>query len=219
MSFDLTRTAPVAAGVTMAVIFGLSFSFTKTALESLAPMDLLALRFSLAALAMAVLAAAGVIRLDLSGGRWRRLIPLAVFEPVAYFLCETAGIRATSAAEAGMIIGAIPVVVAVMAAFFLLLLWSGLHIAVQLAGQQAISMPLPMGAVYGVMPLASGLMVWVLAHKYVTAWRKASAGAEQAPEVAAGLAGGHGHAAHGQVGAAALKVQAAVEAAEEAVGQ
>lgn len=107
----------------------------------------------------------------------------------------------------------------VMAAFFLLLLWSGLHIAVQLAGQQAISMPLPMGAVYGVMPLASGLMVWVLAHKYVTAWRKASAGAEQAPEVAAGLAGGHGHAAHGQVGAAALKVQAAVEAAEEAVGQ
>ncbi|MGQ9778266.1 MAG: DMT family transporter [Bacillota bacterium] len=119
MSLDLTQTAPVAAGVTMAVIFGLSFSFTKTALGSLAPMDLLALRFSLAALAMAVLAAAGVIRLDLSGGRWRRLLPLAVFQPVVYFLCETAGIQVTSAAEAGMIIGAIPVVVAVMAAFFL----------------------------------------------------------------------------------------------------
>lgn len=119
MSLNLERAAPVAAGVTMAVIFGLSFSFTKTALRTFAPLDLLALRFFLAALAMAVLAATGLIRLNLSGGRWRGLLPLAAFQPVAYFLCETAGIRSTPASEAGMIIGAIPVVVAVMAALFL----------------------------------------------------------------------------------------------------
>ncbi|NLG83425.1 MAG: DMT family transporter [Firmicutes bacterium] len=114
-----TRVAPVAAGVAMAVIFGLSFSFTKTALRFLTPMDLLALRFGLAALAMAILAFTGTFRLDFAGKYWRRLIPLALCEPVIYFLCETAGIQATSAAEAGMVIGAIPVVVAIMAAFFL----------------------------------------------------------------------------------------------------
>ena len=62
-----------------------------------------------------------------------------------------------------------------LAGFFFILLVYGLQITVELAGQQAISMPLSMGLVYGVMPLSASLMVLVLVHKYAEAAQKALA--------------------------------------------
>ncbi len=103
----------------MAAIFGFSFLFTKTALASLAPADLLGFRFALAAVALTILAAAGLVHVDLSRWRWVRLLPLAAIQPVAYFFCETGGVKLTSASEAGAIIGTIPVVVAILAAVVL----------------------------------------------------------------------------------------------------
>ena len=134
----------VAAGLGMAAIFGFSFLFTKTALAVLSPIDLLGLRFTLAALAMLVLAAIGLIRLNLTGRRWGRLLLLSAVQPVAYFLCETAGVKLTSASEAGVIIGTIPVAVAILAALLLherpnrvqvlFIISSSLGVAVMVAG-------------------------------------------------------------------------------------
>ncbi len=134
----------IAAGLGMAAIFGFSFLFTKTALTDLAPSDLLGLRFALAALAMSAIAILGLVRVNLSGRRWLKLLPLAAIQPVAYFLCETAGVKLTSASEAGMIIGTIPVAVAVLATVFLrerpspaqicFILSSSLGVAVMVAG-------------------------------------------------------------------------------------
>lgn len=107
------------AGLAMAAIFGFSFLFTKQTLAYLSPIHLLGLRFTLAALALTALVLAGLVRVDLGRRRWLRLLPLAVLQPVAYFLCETYGVKYTSASEAGMIIGAIPVVVALLAAVWL----------------------------------------------------------------------------------------------------
>jgi len=103
----------------MAAIFGFSFLFTKTAMAYLSPADLLGLRFALAALTMLGLTGAGLVRINLAHRRWFRLLPLAAFQPVAYFFCETTGIKLTSASEAGMIIGTIPVAVSILAAIFL----------------------------------------------------------------------------------------------------
>ncbi|MGE5549886.1 MAG: DMT family transporter [Bacteroidota bacterium] len=114
-----TDARTIAAGIGMASIFGFSFLFTKKALAALSLLDLLAVRFTIAAGVMFLLAAIGLIRVDLSRRRWLRLLPLAAVQPVAYFFCETAGVKLTTASEAGVIIGSIPVVVAIMAAVFL----------------------------------------------------------------------------------------------------
>ncbi|MGE5598780.1 MAG: EamA family transporter, partial [Bacteroidota bacterium] len=71
----------IAAGTGMAAIFGFSFLFTKTALARLSPVDLLGLRFTLAALGLGASIAAGAVRVNLGRGRWRRLLPLAFFQP------------------------------------------------------------------------------------------------------------------------------------------
>ncbi|MGE5527854.1 MAG: DMT family transporter [Patescibacteria group bacterium] len=116
MSNERGSAVTVAAGLAVAGIFGFSFIFTKRVLGYIAPPDLLALRFVAAASAMTAMAAAGLIRIDLTRRRWVKLLPLAVVQPVLYFLCESYGVKLTAASEAGAIIGTIPVAVAVLAA-------------------------------------------------------------------------------------------------------
>lgn len=102
-----------------AIIFGLSFLFTKGALEHIGTYPLLALRFILAALIMWLLRRFRLIRVNLKGRPIWGVILLAVFEPIIYFICETAGIRLTTTSEAGLMISMIPVVVAILGAVFL----------------------------------------------------------------------------------------------------
>lgn len=108
---DKTKLLPVSAGILEAVFFGFSFMFTRGALEAATPLQLLGFRFALAAMVLTLLRKAGVIRVDLEGKRIGKLLLVALFQPVLYFLCETYGVKLTSASEAGMMIGLIPVVV------------------------------------------------------------------------------------------------------------
>lgn len=109
----------ITAGIIVAIIFGLSFIATKTALHHLDAIELLALRFSLAAAGLILIVGLGWVKVNLSGRRWLKLIPLTLFQPIAYFICETFGVKLTSPTESGMIIGSIPVIVAFLAAFVL----------------------------------------------------------------------------------------------------
>ncbi|MBM7856028.1 drug/metabolite transporter (DMT)-like permease [Desulfohalotomaculum tongense] len=110
---------PTAASIAVAVIFGLSFLFVKDALLYLHPFQLLGLRFALAALFLTLLAVCGVIKLQVKVSHLPDLLKIAIWQPVLYFLCETYGIKFTSAAEAGIIISLVPMVVTVLAIFIL----------------------------------------------------------------------------------------------------
>lgn len=105
--------------VISAAIFGLSFLFTKGALEYLSNYQLLAARFIIAALVMWLLRRLRLIKINLRGRSLWGIILLALFEPIIYFICETQGIRLTTSSEAGLMISMIPVVVAILAALIL----------------------------------------------------------------------------------------------------
>jgi len=107
------------AGIGYASIFGFSFVITKDALEALDPFELVFLRFSIAALVMSLLAATGAIKLDFRGKRRGHLALACAFQPVLYFTCETFGVRESAASMAGIVLGTLPAVVAVLGAFML----------------------------------------------------------------------------------------------------
>lgn len=110
---------PYVAGVLVSIIFGMSFMFTKQALDSFNTFHLLAFRFTLAAVVLSVLAVFGVIKIQLKNKPIKELLLLCLFQPIAYFIFETIGVKLTSSSQAGMMIALIPVVVTVMAMFFL----------------------------------------------------------------------------------------------------
>lgn len=114
-----TKYLPYLAGIGIAVIFGLSFMFTKDALNLYKPLELLSYRFALAALILSLLVILGIAKVDFKGKPWKYLLVLSIFQPLLYFIGETFGVSQTSSSEAGMMIALIPVVVAILAVFFL----------------------------------------------------------------------------------------------------
>lgn len=115
----MSRTRGILAGIGYATIFGFSFLVTKTTLGVLSPLQLLAARFMLAALAMSVLAGLGMIRLSYRGKNLWLLGLMCLFQPVAYFLFETYGVANAATSVAGIILGALPACVALMGALVL----------------------------------------------------------------------------------------------------
>ena len=107
------------AALTSAVIFGMSFMFSKLALEVAQPTVLLAFRFAVAVAAMTLVvlvnALVGKLRgrplfaFSLRGKPVYKLLLLGIVQPVAYFIFENYGILYTSSAVAGTIISAVPV--------------------------------------------------------------------------------------------------------------
>ncbi|HEY9054588.1 MAG TPA: DMT family transporter, partial [Rectinemataceae bacterium] len=105
------------AGVGYAVIFGFSFLFTKSALDNLAPFELLFFRFALATAAMGIALASGLAKSRLrekiaSRQGLRDLAIVCLCQPILYFTAETFGVRDSSSSVAGVVIGAIPACVA-----------------------------------------------------------------------------------------------------------
>ena len=113
------HTLSLLAAITAAVIFGMSFMFSKLALEKAAPTVLLAVRFTVAVAAMTLVilvnALVGKLRgrplftFSLRDKPVYQLLLLGIVQPVAYFIFENYGILYTSSAVAGTIISAVPV--------------------------------------------------------------------------------------------------------------
>lgn len=110
---------PTVAAVIVAVIFGFSFLFTKDALFYLSPFQLLGLRFALAALSLTLLAACRMVTLRIRPAHLPGLLKIAVWQPVLYFICETYGVKLTSASESGVVIALVPMAVTVLSTFML----------------------------------------------------------------------------------------------------
>ena len=110
---------PYLAAFISSCLFGLSFTFSRSALQHVEPMQMLAFRFVLAAGLMHILRAFGVIEVDLQPKRIRPLIVLGMIQPVLYFVFETVGIALTSASEASIVVALIPVFTVAFAVIFL----------------------------------------------------------------------------------------------------
>ncbi|HHY10264.1 MAG TPA: DMT family transporter, partial [Firmicutes bacterium] len=110
---------PYLAAAGSAIIFGFSFLFTKNALANLAVLQLLGLRFLLAAVFLALLRLLQIIKVEITAAKIKGLLLVAIFQPVLYFCFETVGVNLTAASLAGVIISLIPMVVALLAVIFL----------------------------------------------------------------------------------------------------
>ena len=108
-----TRTKALIAVILGNSIFGFSFLFSKIALELTIPSVMLAVRFTVAfiALNMVVLFGklSGKLAFSLKGKPLKYVLLLALFQPGIYFVAESYGIKLTSSAFAGTIIAVIPI--------------------------------------------------------------------------------------------------------------
>ncbi|HOQ40093.1 MAG TPA: DMT family transporter [Fervidobacterium sp.] len=107
----------ILSGIAMSTIFGLSFLFTKNALDYVPVYTFLSYRFGMATLVMLLLALLGVIKL--SKKPYWRLWKVVLFEPILYFIFETNGLKYTTSSEAGMLIAMIPIFVVLLSPIFL----------------------------------------------------------------------------------------------------
>ena len=115
----MKRFAVYIAGIVWAAIFGLSFLVTKGGLEAFSPFELLFLRFTLATLVMTVAARLGFLKLSFKGKPMGLLVICCLFQPIAYFACETLGLVEAASSTAGLILGANPALVAALGAIML----------------------------------------------------------------------------------------------------
>lgn len=110
---------PYLAGLIMASIFGLSFMFTKQALDTLPTTLLLACRFTLASIVLTLLWLTKQIKINYREKPMKQLFLMTCFQPIAYFIFETTGVKLTSSSEAGIMIALIPIAVTIFATIFL----------------------------------------------------------------------------------------------------
>ena len=115
----ITAYTPYFAGLGFAIIFGFSFMFSKIALDYTVPLQLIGLRFLVAAIIFETLRLCKVVKIKIDTKDLKILLPIALFQPVLYFLGETYGINFSSSSMAGIVISLIPVVTAILSYFLL----------------------------------------------------------------------------------------------------
>lgn len=111
--------AGVAAALAANMIFGCSFIFSKKALAVAHPLIILSVRFTVAFIAMSLLALCGKFRLNLNGKPKKRLLIMALAQPLLYFIFELYGLSLVSSALSGVIIALVPVAVMLLSVLFL----------------------------------------------------------------------------------------------------
>lgn len=102
-----------------ALIVGLSFLFTKTAIVLSNPLDALAFRFTVAFLTFTLLIVVKIVKVDLRLNSFYKLIPLTLFYPIAFFIFQAYGLKSVPSSEAGILFATIPILTTILASFFL----------------------------------------------------------------------------------------------------
>ncbi len=105
--------------IVVSVIFGLSFMFTKRAVNDVSVYSLLSWRFTLAFFILLLLRLFRVLKTNFRGRNVVPLLLLSAVYPVTYFLAEAAAISQVASSEAGLFIATIPIATMVLAALFL----------------------------------------------------------------------------------------------------
>lgn len=107
------------AAVSYSIITGLSFLFGKIGLDYSSPLDLLAYRFTFGFLAILVPIIFKWVKLDVNMNMIKRILPLVLFYPLAFFGFQTFGLELTQSSEAGIILAAVPIFTMILASYFL----------------------------------------------------------------------------------------------------
>ncbi|MFD0586551.1 DMT family transporter [Paenibacillus sp. GCM10027627] len=102
-----------------AVIIGLSFLFTKIALQHSGPIDTLAYRFAAAFAVMSIPVLLGKIRLQYRGKPIWKMMLLATMYPLAFFTFQTFGLEHATSSEGGILLATAPVLTTLLAAIFI----------------------------------------------------------------------------------------------------
>ncbi len=118
MTKNKSRLAILAA-IGVYTIWGFSFMASKVAQEVTTPFVLLAYRFVIAVLLLALPMLTGKRKIKLRGKNIKPLLLLGLMEPCIYFIGEQYGIRYTNSAFSGVMIAVIPIVTLILAAVFL----------------------------------------------------------------------------------------------------
>lgn len=101
------------------VIFGFSFLFSKVALGYAHPLIILCIRFTVAFAVLNLMWLTRMIKLDFKGKPKKRLLLMAIAQPLLYYIFELYGIESTSSAISGVIISLVPVAVLILSSVFL----------------------------------------------------------------------------------------------------
>ncbi|MBR4282084.1 MAG: DMT family transporter [Clostridia bacterium] len=101
------------------VIFGFSFLFSKLALEVAHPLVIISVRFTVAFIILNILWAFGVFKLNFKGKPKKKILLMAVAQPLLYFIFELYGIDNSSSAISGVIISLVPIAVIILSAVVL----------------------------------------------------------------------------------------------------
>lgn len=107
------------AAMVYALVTGLSFLFTKIALEVSQPLDILAFRFTAAFVAILVATGLKLVKLDFNRDKVKRILPLALLYPLLFFAFQTFGLQYATSSEAGILLAAAPVFTLILARIFL----------------------------------------------------------------------------------------------------
>lgn len=108
----------LAAGVAYS-IFGLSYLFSKMALNVTEPMILLLVRFTVTFVILNLLVVFRVMKLNLKGKKLIGPILLGILQPVLYFVFENYGLKFTTTAFTGIVSSISPVFTAILGVFIL----------------------------------------------------------------------------------------------------
>lgn len=107
------------AAVTQAVTIGFSFLAIKVALGSASTLDLLAHRFTIAVIAVLVVAISGYGKEKLSFKDFIKIAPYGLVYPIAIFFFQTIGMNHVSTSESGIINALAPIITFIIAAIIL----------------------------------------------------------------------------------------------------
>ena len=118
MKTDRTRLA-IFAGLGVYTLWGFTFLASRIAQNYVTPFALLAFRFDIAALLLAIPLLIGRQKVTLKGKHIMRLLIPGLMEPCLYFIGEQYGIRYTNSAFSGVMIAIIPIVTLLFAGFLL----------------------------------------------------------------------------------------------------
>lgn len=107
------------AALSYSLITGLSFLFTKMALEGGGPLDILSYRFTASFLVILVTVILGWVKVDYNKEKIKKILPLALLYPLLFFGFQTFGLQNATSSEAGILLASSPVFTMILAEYFL----------------------------------------------------------------------------------------------------
>lgn len=103
-----------------ATIIGLSFMFTKIAVNTCPAMNTLMFRFLIGATVLLAYVRVAKVPLHFRGKPWLRLVPIILFYPIGFFTFQAFGLQCRiSSSEAGILTASAPILTAILAAVFI----------------------------------------------------------------------------------------------------